>query len=59
MAYAEARTIEAPIYRMKPLSHRLMAEESIPGAPPIHSVDMFLDNKARLENRTNTIKAAE
>ena len=51
--------MEAPIYRMEPLSHRLMAEESIPGAPPMHNVDMLLDNKTRLKNRTSTIKEVE
>ena len=59
MSHAEARTMEAPIYRTEPLSHRLMAEESIPGAPPVPNVDMLLDNKTRLKNRTSTIKAAE
>lgn len=36
-----------------------MAEESIPGAPPVPSVDMLVDNKTRLKNRTSTIKAAQ
>ena len=59
MAHAEVRTMEAQIQKAEPLSHRLMAEESIPGAPPIHNVDVLLDNKTRLKNRTSTIKAAE
>ena len=51
--------MEAHIQRTQPLSHQLMAEESIPGAPPVPSVDMLVDNKTRLKSRTSTIKAAQ
>ena len=59
MAHAEVRTMEAQIQKAEPLSHQLMAEESIPGAPPVPNVDVLLDNKTRLKNKTSTIKAAE
>ena len=59
MAHAEARTMEAHIQRAEPLSNRLMAEESIPGAPPLPNIEVLLDNKTRLKHRTSTIKAAE
>ena len=51
--------MEAQIQKAEPLSHRLMAEESIPGAPPVPNVDVLLDKKTQLKNRTSTIKAAE
>ena len=58
--HAEVKTMEAQIRKNQPLSYRLMAaEESIPGAPPVPNVDMLMDNKKRLKNRTSTIKAAQ
>ena len=59
MAHAELRAMEAQIQKTQPLSHRLMAEENIPGAPPVPNVDTLLDNKTRLKNITSMIKAAE
>ena len=59
MAHAEKRTMEAQIQTREPLSYRLMSDDSIPGAPPVPSVDSLMSNKTRLKNRTSTIKAAE
>ena len=59
MAHAEKRTMEAQIQTREPLSYRLMSDDSIPGAPPVPSVDSLVSNRTRLKNRTSTIKAAE
>lgn len=59
MAHAELRAMEAQIQKAQPLSHRLMAEESIPGAPPIPNVDMLLDKKTRMQKTRSTIKQAQ
>jgi len=59
MAHAEVRTMEAQIQKTQPLSHRLMAEENIPGAPPIPNVDMLLDKKTSMHKKRSTIKQAQ
>jgi len=58
MAHAEVRTMEAQIQRNTPLSYRLMAEDSIPGAPPLPNVDMLMDKKTQMQKKRSTIKAA-
>lgn len=59
MAHAEVRTMEAQIQKTQPLSYRLMAEESIPGAPPVPNVDMLLDKKTKMRKKRNTVKEAQ
>ena len=58
MAHAELRAMEAQIQKTQPLSHRLMAEKNIPGAPPVPNVDTLLDNKTRLKKRTSTAECS-
>jgi len=58
MAHAEVRTMQAQIQRNTPLSYRLMAEDGIPGAPPVPNVDMLMDKKTQMQKKRSTIKAA-